>query len=213
MIENTSENMKDPANALAFLAASMGPGGSGQAIAEQERAGQTQLVHSDRLPTELNGGTQAEFEALGFTFGEPDANDSMFCPATLPDGWKKQSSDHDMWSYVVDQFGRPRISVFYKAAFYDRHAHMSLNTVSGYVSDCVYRNTAIVTDDTWATREAVAVVLRQAAEREQERVNRWMAIGERDGMDDRTREYVAEHCAQRDKYAALAEQFEAVSEA
>ncbi|WP_155054544.1 hypothetical protein [Streptomyces blattellae] len=217
MIENTSENMKDPANALLMLAASMGPGGSDQAIAEQERAGQTQLVNSDRLPAQIEDHTgsdgQTAFEALGFTFGKPDARDPLFRPATLPEGWKREASDHDMWSYLVDQLGRRRVAIFYKAAFYDRRAFMSLNTLFGYVTECVRQGKDIVTDDEWATRTAVAAELRRAVEREQESVNSWMAIGERGGMDDSIRKYVAEHCAYRDKFAALAARFEAVTEA
>ncbi|MGW7359430.1 hypothetical protein ACWGI0_23050 [Streptomyces sp. NPDC054802] len=155
MIENTSETMNDPSRALGFIAASIGPGGSSEAIEEMERAGQTQLVNSDRLPTKLNGSQLEDFQALGFSFGEPDVSDPLFRPATLPEGWKRQASDHDMWSYVVDQLGRRRVGIFYKAAFYDRSAHMHLESVHNYVQQCVYDGCDIVTDDRWATPAAV----------------------------------------------------------
>lgn len=43
----------------------------------------------------------------------------------VPDGWKKEGLDHDMWSYLVDDKKRRRASIFYKAAFYDRSAHIN----------------------------------------------------------------------------------------
>lgn len=208
MIDNTSESMKDRGNRIAFLAAAMGPGGSDQAIAEQEARGQAQLVNSDRLPTDLHG-ERAAFEALGFTFGEPDPRDPMFMPATLPDGWKREGSDHDMWSYVVDELGRRRVGVFYKAAFYDRSAHMHIESVYGYLSSCVYYGRDIVTDDTWATPPAIAEAARQKAKSAEDSINLW-AKGE---QTEHSRQYVAEYTAERDKYLAIAAQFGAVSEA
>ncbi|MFJ2477075.1 hypothetical protein ACIOWI_29570 [Streptomyces sp. NPDC087659] len=200
MIENTSEHMKDEANQLLFLAASMGPGGSGQAITEQERAGQAQLVNSDRLPAKMPYNAQADFEALGFTFGEVDPRDPLFRPATLPTGWKRQASDHDMWSYVVDELGRRRVGVFYKAAFYDRRASMSLTSVDTYVRECIHDGADIVTDDTWATPSAVAAAARRMADERNDNVKLWTGRGED--------QYRAEAIEARDKYAAVAARFE-----
>ena len=90
------------------------PGG----IEAQEKAGQLALVASTDMPKELD---RAAFEALGFTFGEPV--DELFVTATLPPGWKRQATDHSMWSKIVDEQGRERVAIFYKAAFYDRRAH------------------------------------------------------------------------------------------
>jgi hypothetical protein len=164
MIRNTTENMKDPADRMAFLAASLGPGGPGQVIEEQERAGQAQLLASEQLPTDLNGCNQAEFEALGFVLGDVTPGDRLFRTATLPAGWKREASEHAMWSYIVDEHGRRRVSIFYKAAYYDRSAHMSLATVYGYVGDCASTGQSVVTDDTWATPEAVVTAARRRAE-------------------------------------------------
>ena len=44
----------------------------------------------------------------------------------LPEGWKREASYHPMWSHIVDGAGKQRVSIFYKAASYDRKAHMSL---------------------------------------------------------------------------------------
>lgn len=97
------------------------------AIEAQERRGQEQLVASQVLPNptqRFERDARAEIEALGVVFGEPVEGDPLFVQATLPDGWARRGSEHDMWSYVVDERGEERIAVFYKAAFYDRKAAM-----------------------------------------------------------------------------------------
>jgi hypothetical protein len=93
------------------------PGG----IEAQERAGQGRLVASEALPKEC---PRAELEAMGVVFGE-DVDD-LFINATLPPGWKKERTDHAMWSNLLDEQGRKRGAIFYKAAFYDRRADMHL---------------------------------------------------------------------------------------
>lgn len=94
---------------------------TGNEIIEQEKRGQRKQVNSSTLPQEMRGG-RAAYEALGVTFGA-DVDD-IFIEAILPDGWTKRATDHQMWSEVVDETGKVRIKVFYKAAFYDRSAHM-----------------------------------------------------------------------------------------
>jgi hypothetical protein len=89
-------------------------------IERSEAQGQEELVASDTLPTDLKD--KSSFESLGFVFGEVVENDPLFQYVTLPEGWKKQSTDHSMWSKIVDQDGNERVSIFYKAAFYDRTA-------------------------------------------------------------------------------------------
>lgn len=112
----------------------------GSFIEDMEARGQQQLVHSDLLPTDLGlDGDKAKFEALGFTFGDVVADDPLFQHATLPDGWTRQASDHAMMSHLLDERGVKRVSVFYKAAFYDRKAHMDfINVGRGFASDFIY---------------------------------------------------------------------------
>ena len=132
-IENTSE--RDPVVHLAGMI-----GGTDGYIAEMEAAGQRQLVGSTKLPTDLGFRSGREdYEALGFVLGDPDPADPMFMEATLPPGWRREGSDHAMWSYLVDERGIKRVSVFYKAAFYDRSASMSITNV-GYAlaSETIY---------------------------------------------------------------------------
>lgn len=198
-IENTTASMSDPASQLLFLAASLGPGGVDQAIAEQERAGQQQLVHSDRLPVDT-GGTDEAFLALGFTFGPADAADPMFRPAALPAGWERQASDHDMWSHLVDGLGRKRVAVFYKAAAYDRSAHMRVVSVYEYVAECVHDGTPVVADAVWATPGAVVAAARSQIARAEEYAAKYVKRGDS--------EEAAEYEARRDRFAAVAAEFD-----
>jgi hypothetical protein len=104
--------------------------GTSNYIENMEAAGQRQLVNSDVLPVDTGYGPKDDaYIALGFTFGEKV--DDLFREATLPDGWSRKGSDHAMWSYIIDERGLERVNIFYKAAFYDRRAHMGINNV-GY---------------------------------------------------------------------------------
>lgn len=101
-----------------FMAAST-PGG----IEKQEAEGQKQFVASQTLPIKC---PRDSLEKLGFKFG--DLVDDIFIAVEMPKGWSKKPTDHSMWSDLIDSKGRKRGGIFYKAAFYDRNAHASLNT-------------------------------------------------------------------------------------
>lgn len=120
MIENTSQRAPE----LHLLGAMSV--GTDDYITGMEAQGQRELVESTDLPTESNYTDDSEYEALGFVFGPPHAHDPLFRPATLPAGWRKVGTDHAMHTDIVDEKGRKRASVFYKAAFYDRRASLSL---------------------------------------------------------------------------------------
>ena len=120
MPENTSKRPND-----AHLLGSMVQGNDGY-IEGMEAAGQTELLLSDKIPVD---GDDSKLEALGFTLGDPDPDDPIFRSCSLPDGWKREASDHSMWSYIVDADGYRRVAVFYKAAYYDRNAHFHVEHV------------------------------------------------------------------------------------
>lgn len=107
----------------------MTPGG----IEAQEAAGQRALVASTNMPKDMRPGREV-YEALGFEFG--DDVDDIFISAKLPDGWTRQATSHSMHSDILDDKGRRRVGIFYKAAFYDRRAHANL--VSRYQVTPVY---------------------------------------------------------------------------
>lgn len=103
-----------------FLTAAT-PGG----IEAQEAAGQAMLCAAAQLPKEMRGCTREQLQAIGFKFGADV--DELFVTCTLPPGWKKQATDHSMHSDLLDDKGRRRASIFYKAAFYDRRADMGMS--------------------------------------------------------------------------------------
>jgi hypothetical protein len=208
-IRNTTEDMRDPANAALFLLgqlASANPGDPTNAIMAMEAQGQRELVQSDRLPTQVHsdGGDEA-FLALGFTFGEPDPRDPLFRPATLPPGWKREPTDHSMWSRIVDELGRERVAIFYKAAFYDRKADMSLTTPYGYVRRELGDDRPLVLDDKWLTADVARATLEAMAARSDEEAARCDDFGRSQPDDEYWPGRAAEHRAEAAKARQWAE--------
>lgn len=162
--ENTAE--RDP---VLHVLGAMGTGGISDYITDMEANGQRQLVSSESLPSRTQDGDQ-DYLAAGFTFGEPDGRDSLFRPATLPEGWRKVGSDHSMWSYIQDHLGRRRVAIFYKAAWYDRDAFMRMETVTSYAYGLFDHGGTPVFDD-WCTPEAFAEAIAGMRQRITERVD------------------------------------------
>lgn len=123
-MSNKSE-ITNTARTMPFVYGSTDP----KDIYAAEARGQRELVASSKLP--IHGSENPALVTLGFTFGAPVPGDPLFREATLPPGWKKVGSDHDMWSYIEDERGIRRVGVFYKAAPYDRRADMNIQNV-GY---------------------------------------------------------------------------------
>lgn len=129
--ESEGINLGSPAAAIAFLTGdtenariASTPGG----IEAQEAAGARMVVESMRLPRFESGfrnkDSQPTLERLGIKV--LSIADDLFYNVELPAGWKQELTGHSMNTIVVDERGRERISVFYKAAFYDRSAHLWL---------------------------------------------------------------------------------------
>lgn len=97
------------------------PGG----IERQEKAGQIEQSFLETLPRQFNGCSQADFEQLGFKFSGVVV-DEIFVETEFPKGWRKSPTEHSMWTDILDDKGQKRASIFYKAAFYDRSAFVSL---------------------------------------------------------------------------------------
>lgn len=182
MIENTSAG--DPMIHFAGLL-----GGTDRYITEQESAGQRQLVHSDQIPTE---GSDA-LVALGFTLGEVVQGDPMFRHVTLPEGWTKVGTDHAMHSEIRDQLGRARAGIFYKAAFYDRRAECHVIGLHAYLWSVAAGSVPLQLDDEWATKDAVAAMLRKMIDGETRDIAEWTGRGL--GGD-----YIDRHTAKRESY-------------
>jgi hypothetical protein len=121
MITNTEKNAKHPGWIM---------GVNPEAIEQQEKKGQNQLINSSELPVNINDEDKKILQDQGVKFGSPLAKDPIFCIAELPKGWSKRATDHSMWSELIDQDGNYKASIFYKAAFYDRSAFMRINKES-----------------------------------------------------------------------------------
>lgn len=126
-MDDQSKRAPRKEDGLDLLARAMATGSSSDAILGQEAAGQQSFVKSTTLPAEIRG--KEILEAAGVKFLGPVEGDDLFQYVELPEGWKKEPTDHSMWSKLVDEQGRERASIFYKAAFYDRRAHASANKV------------------------------------------------------------------------------------
>ena len=165
----------------------MMPGG----IEAQEAAGQRSFVASETLPGEVLAGTREELEAMGIEYIEQV--DDLFWRVNLPEGWKRVSTDHSMWSHLVDDKGRQRASIFYKAAFYDRRAHVGINSrfsyrvqrVNGWDTDDGLWHGVVLDGETviWSTPEK----LKEPANPEREY---WDA---KDALAEQARMWLKEH--------------------
>ena len=93
-------------------------------IEMQEKAGQQEIVKLQRLPREGMHKYKYILEEIGFVVGK--IVDEIFVECQFPEGWRLEATDHDMWSNLLDNKGRLRGKVFYKAAFYDRRASFNL---------------------------------------------------------------------------------------
>ena len=121
---NTRQEAQDSPEML-FMEALISGGTSGM-IERQEKQGQSSFVGSDTLPTEISEGDKDTLIQMGVKFGSVVEGDDIFQYVELPQGWKKESTDHSMWSYLIDAAGKKVASIFYKAAFYDRSAFLRL---------------------------------------------------------------------------------------
>ena len=105
------------------------------AVERQEARGQQDLCNSQKtsLSTEMRCSFKSPNEdphkvlaSWGVDVGKPVEGDDMFTECRLPDGWILKPTDHSMWNKLLDDKGRERGSMFYKAAFYDRSTHLDL---------------------------------------------------------------------------------------
>jgi hypothetical protein len=135
---NIEKMAKD--NPLILLAEAIADGTS-KMIENQEAQGQVSFVSSTTLPTDMPDDAREILEKAGVIFGDVVEGDPMFQHVELPEGWQKVKTDHSMWSDLVDDKGRKRAGIFYKAAFYDRSAHLSLLRRYSYNHDYERRDT------------------------------------------------------------------------
>lgn len=115
-------------------------------VTGMEAQGQAQMIASEVLPADA---PWADLEALGIVRGAPVEGDALFVRASLPPGWRKQPSDHSMWSKIADERGVERVAIFYKAAFYDRRAFARVTEVSSLVGEIGYGDAPVALPPFW----------------------------------------------------------------
>lgn len=105
-------------------------------IEGEERCGGQEMAAADQLPADgfmLSAQRYGAavvlfnqiFTAAGGKIGDRSEGDPLFVDVTLPPGWKKEKTEHPLWTHLLDANGNVRAKIFYKAAFYDRAAHLS----------------------------------------------------------------------------------------
>lgn len=145
-----AENMKAPVNTTSaegraeILFDAVVVGGP-NAVELQEARGTTSFIESDTLPVTMGPvagyeehgpeGTMAVLEAMGVEFMGLVENDPVFQYVKLPEGWSKKPGWDPRLSLLVDENGRERASIFYKAASYDRKAILNLLQRFGTITD------------------------------------------------------------------------------
>ena len=97
--------------------------GEKNVVENMEREGHEKAIRQGLMPKEMCPAKE-EWEKIGFVFKEID--DDLMYSVTLPEGWSRRMTDHDMHSEIVDANGLVRGTMFYKASFYDRKANMVL---------------------------------------------------------------------------------------
>lgn len=108
------------ADILALAGMVIGDGPS--AVEMQERDGQMEMGQPGQLPTE---GLDRELcGRIGIRIIGVVKGDELFTEVVLPEGWEVRPADDSRWTVLVDDRGRERAQMFYKAAFYDRKAHI-----------------------------------------------------------------------------------------
>jgi len=113
-----------PAGAAQVFLDVVGGASLDKAIKNQEKQGQADSCRAQALPINGTTNNREVWEKLGFVFG--DNADDLFVNVTMPPGWELRPTEHSMWSDLRDEQGRIRAKMFYKAAFYDRDASISL---------------------------------------------------------------------------------------
>lgn len=100
----------------------------------------TRIKHRDmaqavELPTP--GSNDPSWAKMGVIYGEPvEGDEKFFRHAQIPKGWKISPTSHYMYSNLVDDKGRPRAQIGFKAASYDRWT--SISTIARFRVERVY---------------------------------------------------------------------------
>lgn len=141
-------------------------------IEGQEKQGQRSVVGGQRLPKIIFRYQKVTWEAICAAWGLTIVGevDDLFNNVELPPGWQIVASSHSMWTALNDAQGRQRALIFYKAAFYDRGAHIVLESRyicrTDYDSEAPLRLTEVVDN---ATKQTIHILGTSTEEQREER--------------------------------------------
>lgn len=173
-------------------------GDASSAVERQEKRAQESMVGGARLPKKLNSARGYHWEQICAAWGMTIGNeaDELFNNVTLPEGWKIVATDHSMWTMLVDDKGRERANIFYKGAFYDRDAFMSLtkryNWTMDYDSAKPNRIVQII-DRGQKPRETVVIHVVGQVERKSENDYSRETMDAEEALGQQADEWLSEH--------------------
>lgn len=90
-----------------------------------EAQGQAEMMKGVLLPRQLSGCTEASLTELGFKLG--DVVNDLFRKGCLPSGWTMKADEGSFHTEIIDETGKHRGYLSYKAAPYDRWARLSVS--------------------------------------------------------------------------------------
>lgn len=100
---------------------------------EEGKTQRRDLCKSQLLPTKMRcplegrtGDARVVLGAWGVQIGEKLKDDELFTECKLPEGWAVKPTNHAMWCDLVDDKGRKRAAIFYKASIVGRKAHIDV---------------------------------------------------------------------------------------
>jgi len=90
-----------------------------------EAQGQKEIMEGVLLPRQLSGCTEASLTELGFKLG--DVVNDLFRKGSLPSGWTLKADGGSFHTAILDETGKRRGYLSYKAAPYDMWARLSVS--------------------------------------------------------------------------------------
>jgi len=88
----------------------------------------TQTINTVQLPVKINahGDALEAANAMIKSWGLELQGTKLFCTVEAPEGWEVVRTDHHLWTHLLDDLGRRRMTIFYKSAFYDTDAFLNV---------------------------------------------------------------------------------------
>lgn len=80
---------------------------------------------------------QDALSQIGFGFHKViNVDNTLFHQVKMPAGWRKVGTDHSICSYLEDEKGRSRLSIFQKSTFYGHDAFVNIEQAIKVKTEC-----------------------------------------------------------------------------